>query len=413
MSAGSRVPATRELAASRHPEREDEIATATDVYFRRTRALLEAEGGSREATYAIFLRRPTLSAPQIALSWLDRVARSRGAGIHCTLRYEEGEWVGAGDPLLFIRGPFHQLVDLETLLLQKIGAPCVAAYNAYRIARALPGTAFIAMDARHCAGAEMAEAMAYAAAVGSARAVRDDGALGFIGTSTDAAARAFGQGHGLGTMPHGWIGHCGSTLEAAIRYERQWPDEDVTVLVDYYAREVTDSLLVARHFCERAARGGLAVRIDVAGSRYVEGLSPPRSYEVLERRAPEALRGYLTADQQRFLIGPGVSAAAIWHLRDALDEAGFDKVRITASSGFGPEKCEAFALANVPLDCVGTGSFLPERWSETYATADVVAYDGEERVKVGREFLLPSRNTGLGVAGGSDSSDGDTDGDSE
>ena len=26
---------------------------------------------------------------------------------------------------------------------------------------------------------------------------------------------------------------------------------------------------------------------------------------------------------------------------------------------------------------VGTGSFLPEIWSETYATADIVAYDGE------------------------------------
>ncbi len=26
--------------------------------------------------------------------------------------------------------------------------------------------------------------------------------------------------------------------------------------------------------------------------------------------------------------------------------------------------------------------------AETYATADIVAYDGEPRVKVGREFLL-------------------------
>jgi hypothetical protein len=27
--------------------------------------------------------------------------------------------------------------------------------------------------------------------------------------------------------------------------------------------------------------------------------------------------------------------------------------------------------------------------SETYATADVIAYDGQSRVKVGREFLFP------------------------
>ena len=37
---------------------------------------------------------------------------------------------------------------------------------------------------------------------------------------------------------------------------------------------------------------------------------------------------------------------------------------------------------------VGTGSFIPEDWHETYATADIIEYDGQARVKVGREFLL-------------------------
>ena len=35
-----------------------------------------------------------------------------------------------------------------------------------------------------------------------------------------------------------------------------------------------------------------------------------------------------------------------------------------------------------------TGSYIPDAWNETYATADIVDYDGEARVKVGREFLL-------------------------
>jgi nicotinate phosphoribosyltransferase len=46
------------------------------------------------------------------------------------------------------------------------------------------------------------------------------------------------------------------------------------------------------------------------------------------------------------------------------------------------------AEANAPIDVIGTGSFLPEKWAETYATADVVEYDDVPRVKVGREFLL-------------------------
>jgi nicotinate phosphoribosyltransferase len=49
------------------------------------------------------------------------------------------------------------------------------------------------------------------------------------------------------------------------------------------------------------------------------------------------------------------------------------------------------AEARAPIDVVGTGSFIPDTWSETYATADIVAYDGVPRVKVGREFLLKQK----------------------
>ena len=90
----------------------------------------------------------------------------------------------------------------------------------------------------------------------------------------------------------------------------------------------------------------------------------------------------------RHLIGPGVSAAAIWHTRDALNDAGFPNARIVASSGFGVGKCRVMAAANAPIDIVGTGSFIPEIWTETYATADIIAYDGAPMVKLGREFLL-------------------------
>ena len=46
------------------------------------------------------------------------------------------------------------------------------------------------------------------------------------------------------------------------------------------------------------------------------------------------------------------------------------------------------ADAGAPIDVVGTGSFLPNKWTETYATADIVDYDGEPSVKIGREFLI-------------------------
>jgi nicotinate phosphoribosyltransferase len=184
-------------------------------------------------------------------------------------------------------------------------------------------------------------------------------------------------------------------------FHATFPDADLTVLTDYFGREVTDGLEVCRRFPELAAAGRMAVRLDTHGGRFLEGLDPAESYAVLERHAPNAVRRYRSETELRHLVGTGVSAAAIWRMREALDQAGFPKVRIVASSGFGVGKCRVMAEAKAPIDIVGTGSFIPEAWSETYATADIVDYDGQKRVKVGREFLLrtdPRRKNG-GAAG--------------
>lgn len=369
----------------------DAIGDWTDAYFNRTRGIVE-KFGDCTVTYAIFMRRPVVSAPRLAIDWLKRVADARGAAVEIDVRYDEGRWVGAGEALMYVTGPLALLVDLETLLLQKLGPACVAAYNAAAMCMDLPKVAFLAMDARHCAGTEMADLMAYAASVGSKRAKQKEDAVGFIGNATDATAHYFGLDRGLGTMPHALIGYAGSTLRAAEMFHETYPDQDLTVLVDYFGMEVADSLEVCGRFPELSAAGKIAVRLDTPGSRFCEGLDPTASYGVLDRNVPRAIRGYRTEEELRDLVGPGVSAAAIWYMRERLDEAGFDKVRIVASSGFGPHKCKTMAIANAPVDVVGTGSYLPDRWSETYATADIIEYDGEARVKVGREFLLRRRD---------------------
>lgn len=115
---------------------------------------------------------------------------------------------------------------------------------------------------------------------------------------------------------------------------------------------------------------------------------------MIERHAPQSIRGYRTEEELRYLVGTGVSGAAIWLMRRSLDEAGFNRIKIVASSGFGPAKCRMMAAANAPIDVIGTGSYLPEQWSETYATADIIAYDGQPMVKAGREFLLRKRADG-------------------
>ena len=369
---------------------EKSLAARTDSYFLKTKAIV-GRFGDRSATYAVFMRRPVISTPRLAIAFLESAAAERGVRFEIEINHPEGALVGAGDPILYVTGPLFHLVDLETVLLQKLGPACVAAYNAYAMCADLPKVSFLAMDARHCAGEEMADMMAYAASVGSALARREAGAVGFIGCATDATAARFGQERGLGTIPHALIGYAGSTVRAAEMFREVFPDEPMTVLNDYFGQEVTDSLAVARRFPELAATRQLAVRIDTPGSRYCEGLDPARSYEVIERHAPRSIRGYRTEEELRHLIGTGVSAAAIWLLRRSLDEAGFPGVKLVASSGFSPAKCRMMAAANAPIDVIGTGSYLPEMWSETYATADIIAYDGKPMVKAGREFLLRKR----------------------
>ena len=359
----------------------------TDAYFLRTREIV-AKFGDIQVTYAIFMRRPVVSAPRLAIDWLNDIIAARGSMVKIDLLFEEGRWVGAGEPLMYITGSFHDLCDLETLFLQKIGPACVSAYNAFTMCQELPNVAFLAMDARHCAGTEMAEIMAYAASVGSDRAKRKSAAVGFIGNATNATARYFGRDSGLGTMPHALIGYAESTVRAAEMFHEAHPDQPLTVLVDYFGLEVSDALAVCHRFPEIAAEGRLSVRIDTPGGRFLEGLDPANSYAVLDRNAPRSIRGYRNEGELRHLIGPGVSAAAVWHMREALNNVGFPAVKIVASSGFGPEKCKVMALADTPINVIGTGSYLPERWAETYATADIVEYDGQPRVKVGREFLL-------------------------
>ena len=364
-----------------------QIRQQTDRYFSKSADIIGSFGDC-DVVYAVFLRRPVLCAPGLAQSWIDEINHLRGNQIHLDWTVPEGGWVGAGDPVCYISGNLHQIIELETLILEKIGPSAVAAYNAWAMCALLPQSAFLAMDARHCTGQDMIRAMAYGASVGSKKAQTESEAIGFIGSSVDIAAPFFGQTQGAGTMPHVLVGYAGSTLRAAQMHHEIWPGEPMTVLVDYFGREISDSIEVAKAFPELTREGHLSVRIDTPSSRYLEGLDRLSSYAVLERRAPDAIRAFRDDQELRYLVGSGVTGAAIWRMRETLDNAGFEKVKLVASSGFNVEKCKAMANVRAPIDVVGTGSYIPSQWKDTYATADCISYGGQYRVKLGREYLI-------------------------
>ena len=116
----------------------------SDHYFTRTKEIV-GRYGDKAVTYAVFMRRPVIFAPKLMLDWLKRIADERGVNFDISLNYDEGQWVGAGEPLMTITGSMFHLVDLETLYLQKLGAACVAANNAFTMCVELPEVSFLSL----------------------------------------------------------------------------------------------------------------------------------------------------------------------------------------------------------------------------------------------------------------------------
>ena len=384
------------------------IASQTDKYFTNTSRIVGSHGDST-VTFAVFMRRRVVAALEPTI----RLIRHFVPDVKIRRYYEEGDVVPSESKMLEITGSMARLSEVETLLLQKTGFPCVSANNAYEMCRAMPGAAFMDMHARHGSGAEMNILAAYGAAVGSAAAKKaDPNVKGFVGSSQDLTAPFFGSPSGMGTMPHALVGYTNGDVLAAMQlFARTIPEaKSLIALVDYTGEEVTDSIRCARWFYDEAGLQNqgktFGIRLDTHGGRFAEGLDYEKSVEtvghwlgvhgeyniveqVLGGRAFQLDPNNILVDKvRRILFGKGVSAAAIIHVRRALDKAGYKQAIIVGSSGFDPQKCQIMGAARAPLDMVGTGSFLPATLTETYATADIIAYDGVRRVKVGREFLF-------------------------
>jgi nicotinate phosphoribosyltransferase len=384
------------------------ISIQTDKYFTNT-SLIVQEHGDVEVTFALFMRRRVVAALEPAIRIVERLA----PGTRIKRFFNEGDLVPSESKMLEITGSMARLSEIETLVLQKAGFPCVSANNAYEMCRAIPTAGFMDMHARHGSGAEMNVLASYGAAVGSEAAKRADAKVkGFIGSSQDLTAPLFGASEGLGTMPHALVGYTdGDVLEALKLFVKTLPQARTLVaLVDYKGEEVTDSLKCARWFYEEArlqdAGKTFGVRLDIHGGRFAQGLDYESSVDVvghwlgvsgeytiveqvLGQRAFQLDPNNILVDKvRRILFGKGVSVASIIHVRRALDEAGFRDAQIVASSGFDPQKCQVMGAAKAPIDTVGTGSFLPATLTETYATADIIGYGGVKRVKIGREFLF-------------------------
>jgi nicotinate phosphoribosyltransferase len=167
-------------------------------------------------------------------------------------------------------------------------------------------------------------------------------------------------GRGIGTVPHALIGaYGGDTVLAAEKFAAWAPEGmNVTVLVDFDNDSVRTALEVADALGDKL----WGVRLDTS-----------------ESLVDRSLLGELGDFRPT-----GVNERLVWKVRDALDAAGHERIRIVVSGGFTVEKIEQFERAGVPVDAYGVGSSLI-RGSNDF-TADIVMTDGEPSAKVGRHY---------------------------
>jgi nicotinate phosphoribosyltransferase len=326
----------------------------SDAYFVTTKRLLEEQGHRPRVTMQVFQKdHSVLGGIDEAIAILKLCAGRHGPDgawidgwqqldVHAL---REGDTIAPLETVMTIEGDYSLFAHLETVYLGSLARRSLIMRNVAAVVEAARGKQIFYFPARHDH---------WLVQTGDGWAAHVAGA---IGVSTDAQASWWG-GRGMGTVPHGLIAaYGGDTVRAARLYaERFHTEMNVTVLVDWENNSVETALAVA----EELGPMLWGVRLDTS----------------------ETLVDRCLLDEMGGFDPRGVNPRLVEKVRAALDERGFESVRIVASGGFTVERIARFEAAGVPVDAYGVGSSLIRGQNDF--TADVVIVDGRPCAKVGR-----------------------------
>jgi nicotinate phosphoribosyltransferase len=323
----------------------------TDAYFNHTRAALLEDGRHPHVVMQVFQKKhaylggmdEAIAILKLCAEGFDRLT------VHALY---DGDELEPYETVMTIEGDYTTFAHLETVYLGVLARRTLITTNTVNVLRAANGKPVIFMPARHDHH-RVQTGDGYAAYV----AGQIEGAE--IGVTTDEQASWWG-GRGLGTVPHALIAAYGADTVLAATKFAEWatPDMRITVLVDFDNDSVRTALDVAAALGPRL----WGVRLDTS--------------EALVDRSLWGELGDFTPT--------GVNERLVRNLRDALDAAGHEAVRIVVSGGFTVDKIRMFEERGVPVDAYGIGSSLI-RGSNDF-TADIVVTDGEPSAKVGRRL---------------------------
>jgi nicotinate phosphoribosyltransferase len=328
----------------------------SDAYFNFTKELLEAEGHCPRVTMQVFQKEHSILGgidEAIAVLKLCSGGSAPGGGwengwdeliVHALHETDEIE---PFETVMTIEGSYALFAHLETVYLGSLARRSLVMRNVRNVVDAAGDKPILFMPARHDH---------WLVQTGDGWAAHVAGA---IGVSTDAQASWWG-GRGVGTVPHALIAaYGGDTVAAARAFANRYSDEmNVTVLVDFANDSVTTALEVA----------------DALGDR-LWGVRLDTSERLVDRSLWHDMGDFRPT---------GVNEVLVRRVRNALDEAGHERVKIVVSGGFTADRIREFERSGVPVDSYGVGSSLL-RGSNDF-TADVVLVEGKPCAKVGREY---------------------------
>jgi nicotinate phosphoribosyltransferase len=327
-----------------------------DAYFNHARATLLQDGRHPRVVMQVFQKKT---------AWLGGMDEAIAILKLCSYDWDEltvhalhdGDRIEPWETVMTIEGDYTLFAHLETAYLGVLSRRTLITSNVVRVLEAANGKPLIFMPARHDHH-RVQTGDGYAAYV----AGRVVGAS--IGVTTDEQASWWG-GRGIGTVPHSLVAsYGGNTVLAATKFA-EWASEDmnITVLVDFENNSAETALEVARALGPKL----WGVRLDT-------------SEMLVDRSLWEEFGDFKPT---------GVNERLVRKVRDALDDDGFEHVKIVVSGGFTIDKIKEFEEQNVPVDAYGVGSSLI-RGSNDF-TADLVLTDGRPSAKVGRKYKPNAR----------------------
>ena len=326
----------------------------TAAYFIKTTKIIEEKAKDKVVTMQFFQRKNDciLCGIDEAIALIHTFASNpRSLKIEAL---NDGDKIDAGEPVLKITGHYQDFGFLESLIDGVLARRTSVATNVYHTVKAAYPTPVFFMGDRQDAYINQ----------------QGDGYSAYIGGIAAQCTYAHGEwwgSEGGGTMPHALIQIMnGDTLKASVAYKEVFPDQKVTALVDFHNDVIKDSLIVAKELKENLA----AVRVDTSDS---------------------LIDHYFDDKKEQFKDTKinGVNPTLIKALRKALDDNGYNYVKIVVSSGFDIEKINWFKRENAPVDSYGVGSSLLH--VNVGFTGDLVRLDGKELAKEGRRDIPSDR----------------------